>query len=268
MNNELEKFVYANREAFDDEQPSARIGEEIEKQFGEKALTDDRLEKFVKANREVFDNEQPSEMVWQTLEKQFGEKQPAKVIPFRRNVIRIMSAAAALIVVALGVWYVVSTKPAQQNTAKTNPVDTSATKTLAQVTPPAAQQAPITVTQPKDTADNNNTATTMAPEDEQKQEIYYYAKLTEIKFNQLKRMEKDEPLLYKSFAGEIKKLDSAYHGLQTMLNSGHADNEAILNAMLTNLKMQAEILNKQLYIIHSLKQSKKSKYENNNYPSI
>jgi hypothetical protein len=42
----------------------------------------------------------------------------------------------------------------------------------------------------------------------------------------------------------------------------NADKEAVLNAMLTNLKIETEVLNKQLSIIKTIKQSKKKQYEN------
>ena len=219
------------------------------------------FEKFVRVNREAFDSEQPSEKVWKNLEKQFGNQDDKKPVIYKSLAVKMIAVAAAVLLVSISIWYLISNKNTTAVIAKIAPTKDSP---VAKTAPPAQQStkdSPATAVVPvtKDSSTEN-------AQSDYKQEIYYYAKLSEIKFNQLKRMEKDEPLLYKNFAGEIKKLDSTYHNLQAML-SGNVDNEAVLGAMLTNLKMQTEILNKQLDIIHTIKQSKKSKYENN-YPSI
>ncbi len=46
-----------------------------------------------------------------------------------------------------------------------------------------------------------------------KEEMVHYSRLVEIKHNELKRIEKNEPLLYKQFAGDVDKLDKVYHSL-------------------------------------------------------
>lgn len=222
------------------------------------------FEKFVRVNRDAFDDEEPSARVWKNLDKQFGGQEEKKIPVYKMFYVRVASVAAVLLI-ALGVVYV-STKNTTTVIAKVNTVDSPAVKATLQ-TPPAISNQPLAVTEePKDNATNSTAQTTAGPEDEYKQEIFYYTKLTEIKFNQLKRVEKEDPVLYKNFAGEIQKLDSTYHGLQRMLTA-NADKEAVLNAMVTNLKMQTEILTKQLYIIQKMKQSKKTKNENN-YPSL
>lgn len=266
----LEAFVQANREAFDDEQPGANVWAAIEDKFV--PHQDGRLEQFVQANRQAFDDEQPGAAVWQKLEETFVPKQEQKTPAiFRSMVAKVISIAAILILVAVSVW---------QFAAKDN---TTTTQPLAQNEKPKtsapAEQLPKPVTLPAEedktsapsaqdkiadvktpAKDNATQEVTPASDDDQTQEIFYYTKLTEIKFKELKKIEKEEPALYHSFAAEIKKLDDNYHGLQAMLK-GNADKEAILSAMITNLKMQTEILSKQLYIIHSLKKSKQTKNE-------
>ncbi len=222
------------------------------------------FEKFVRVNRDAFDDEEPSNRVWKNIEKQFGVQEGKKIPVYKMFYARVASVAAVLLL-ALCVVYV-STKNTTTVIAKVNTADSPAVKAPIQA-PPLNNDAPLAGNEPaKDSATNAIAQNTPGGEDEYKQEIFYYTKLTEIKFNQLKRIEKDDPVLYRNFAGEIQKLDSTYHGLQRML-TGNADNETVLNAMVANLKMQTEILTKQLYIIHKIKQSKKSKNENN-YPSL
>ncbi len=216
------------------------------------------LEKFIQANREAFDDEEPSGKVWQRIEKQVGTGKGSTIAIRRSLLTRALSVAAVLLAVTAGAWLlfknnagsgtgddVVASKQKKDTT-----LQTAATPTVKQ---PATDTAlALQITKDNSTASEDNTA--------YNEELYYYAKLTELKFKQLKSIEKDEPVLYHNFYSEIKKLDSTYHNLQTLLAS-NADKEAVLSAMLTNLKIQSEVLNKQLTIIKTIKQSKKKQYE-------
>jgi len=264
----LEAFVQANREAFDDEQPGGHVWAAIENKFIPQQ--DGRLEQFVQTNRNAFDDEQPGAAVWQKLEETFVPKQEQKTPAiFRSMVARVISIAAILILVAVSVWQFAAkdntTQPLAQNEkpktsapAEQSPKPVTLPAAEDKTSAPSAQDKIADVKTPA--KDNTTQEVTPASDDDQTQEIFYYTKLTEIKFKELKKIEKEEPALYHSFAAEIKKLDDNYHGLQAMLK-GNADKEAILSAMITNLKMQTEILSKQLYIIHSLKKSKQTKNE-------
>jgi len=90
--------------------------------------------------------------------------------------------------------------------------------------------------------------------------MYYYSKLIEIKHDELKTLQKDEPLLYKKFSGDVNKLDSVYQTLKTQLPK-NPNREQLIEAMIYNLKLQIGLLNKQLNIIKQIKHSKKSAYE-------
>lgn len=216
------------------------------------------LEKFIQANREAFDDEEPSTKVWQHIEKQVDTGKGRTIAITRSLLTRVLSVAAVLLVVTAGAWLlfknntgsstgdnVVAVKQKQDTT-----LQTAATPTVKQTATDTALAAQTI--KDNSTASEDNTA--------YNEELYYYAKLTELKFKQLKSIEKDEPVLYHNFYSEIKKLDSTYHNLQTLLAS-NADKEAVLSAMLTNLKIQSEVLNKQLTIIKTIKQSKKKQYE-------
>jgi hypothetical protein len=92
------------------------------------------------------------------------------------------------------------------------------------------------------------------------QEMVHYAKIVEIKQRELKILAKDEPQVYQQFSEDIGKLDSVYHNLEFHL-SKKQNSEQLLEAMIQNLQLQMQILNKQLHIIKQLNQSKKEAYE-------
>ncbi|HEX3767413.1 MAG TPA: hypothetical protein VHT72_03515, partial [Puia sp.] len=98
------------------------------------------------------------------------------------------------------------------------------------------------------------------PETGENKEMFYYAKLIELKHEELKTLEKDEPLLYRQFSGDVQKLDSVYHSLKTQLPN-NSNREQVIEAMISNLQLQIGLLNKQLDIIKKIKHSKKSAYE-------
>jgi len=221
-------------------------------------MMQNELEKFIKANREAFDDEEPSGRVWNNLEKQFSNN-TAKVVSINRTLFfKISSVAAAIIIVSVGAWLLLN-KNTGSSTGSVITAQALSPDTAGNKVPEAIVKAPRVDTfktaqvikdSSTETADNNGYS----------EELFYYTKLTEIKFKQLKRIEKEEPVLYQSFYAEIKKLDSTYHNLQALLAT-NADKETVLTAMLTNLKMETEVLNKQLSIIKTIKQSKKKQYE-------
>ena len=90
--------------------------------------------------------------------------------------------------------------------------------------------------------------------------MFYYAKLIEIKHDELKTLQKDEPLLYRQFSGDVNKLDSVYHDIKNAA-SENPNREQVIEAMISNLQLQIGLLNKQLDIIKQIKHSKKSAYE-------
>ncbi len=104
----------------------------------------------------------------------------------------------------------------------------------------------------------------MSPEDstvaDYKEEMVHYARLVEIKHNELKRIQKNEPLLYKQFASDVDKLDKVYHSLEDQLPK-NPNREQLLEAMIQNLQLQMKLLNHQLDIIKQINHSKKSAYE-------
>jgi hypothetical protein len=86
-------------------------------------------------------------------------------------------------------------------------------------------------------------------------EQIHYASLIEIKGAELKRIEQEEPELYREFSSEIKKIDSSYQKLKNELSSSPNQEETV-KAMIQNLQIQTELLNQQLQIIQQINQIK------------
>ena len=231
-----------------------------------------RLDQFINENREDFDDEMPSQKVWDNIQdKVFPEKKiEAPVV--KMNFMKWSAAAAAVILVALGAWFLMRTN-------HNNDVKPEGDKQVATVKPIVPEKKNIdTVTVAPKTIDDKSApqlATTNDikkddkktndvvaddPEAIAKEEMYHFAKLVEIKHRELKTMSKDEPLLYKQFAGDVNKLDSVYHSLEDKL-SKKQNSEEVLEAMIQNLQLQMQLLNHQLSIIKQLNHSKKSAYD-------
>lgn len=233
-----------------------------------------RLEQFVRDNREEFDAEVPDSKIWEKIRQDMepGKKKQGDVIRF--TPLRWSAAAAVILLVAGAAWYYLSsnsshTTPSQPALANHAPSTDNTSKEQQDKTPATApKEDPASQ---KDLADASprNKETTSGDRKEDKpsdmdasvnEEMYHYARLVEIKHNQLKTIEKDEPLLYKQFAADVYKLDSVYHNLQEQLPS-NPNREQLLEAMLQNLQMQMGLLNHQLDIIKQINHSKKAAYE-------
>jgi hypothetical protein len=227
------------------------------------------LEKFVLENREDFDADSPDPRVWEKIRERMNPEtdkvKPIRTLPFKRW----LAAAAAVVIVGLASLLFYSLHQTKQPDAIAGKIpqtvrDNSLTKpdslsdiasTNPVVQPPAGHDIPD--------IPGPSTATpgdSKSPDGGDNKEMYYYAKLIELKHEELKTLEKDEPLLYRQFSGDVQKLDSVYHSLKTQLPK-NSNREQVIEAMISNLQLQIGLLNKQLDIIKQIKHSKKSAYE-------
>jgi hypothetical protein len=84
-----------------------------------------------------------------------------------------------------------------------------------------------------------------------------YTSLIESKREEIKQIENHDPVMYKEFATEIEKLNQDYQNLQTEL-SQTPNQEDLVKAMVQNLQVQLDILNRQLMIIEKVKEYQKN----------
>lgn len=92
-----------------------------------------------------------------------------------------------------------------------------------------------------------------------KQQVHY-ASLIETKQLELKRIEKEEPHLYREFSEEISKMEENYQKLKNDLPDSPNQEETV-KAMIRNLQTQIEVLNQQLIIIKQINDLKDGKNE-------
>jgi len=183
-----------------------------------------KLKKFIWDNRKEFDNEVPSDKVWENIEASFVPEQKKKSII--RPLYKWSMAAAAMLIIATGIYFIVFNKSSEIPTPE------------------------ITTNEP----DINKLAPEYAPQMNQ------FVKMIDMKQEELKVIAKERPELYQKFTKAINQLDSSYSTLKNQL-SASPNREMLLEAMIQNLQLQLSVLNQQLNIINQIKEQKKYSHE-------
>jgi hypothetical protein len=200
------------------------------------------LEQFIRDNRDQFDTDEPGEQIWKKLEEQLtdktkpNQKHPSKNRqPILFKMVRWSAAAAILILAGVGIYSLLNKRPAND---------------------------PGLVHHPSSDTPGINDPILKEINPGYAREVNHFTKLIELKQNELKEIEKENPNLYKKFVADINKLDSSYNALQKELPE-NPNREQLLEAMIENLRLQTEILNQQLSIINQIKASKSNNHESN-----
>jgi septal ring factor EnvC (AmiA/AmiB activator) len=183
-----------------------------------------KLKKFIWDNRKEFDNETPSEKVWENIESSFSVQQKNKFV--LTSLYKWSMAAAAMLIIASGVYFIINKKPVEATVV-------------------AGKEPDINYLEPE-----------YAPQMNQ------FVKMIDLKQQELKTLAKEQPELYQKFTLDINQLDSSYNNLKNQL-SATPNREMLLEAMIQNLQLQLNVLNQQLHIIHQIKESKKYSHEKN-----
>jgi hypothetical protein len=199
-----------------------------------------RLKDFIDENRRAFDDETPSPDAWHRVEKNIGISKPAR--KFSIKPIYKWSVAAAVVAILLAGAYFVA-------------IDNSK--------PPVQPPDPASVPAVKN--GNGTDLSAIAPE--YAAQVKKIHEAIEEQQQQLKVMTESRPELYSQFAQDLAALDSSYRVLK-MQAVQTPSREVIIKAMLQNLQLQAELLSKQLLILHDLNDNKKNNNEKNSNPSI
>jgi hypothetical protein len=195
------------------------------------------LERFVRDNREAFDNMEPSTALWDKIGEAIGEEKKSTTRVVRMSWARWAVAATLFLALAGTISYQLFWKQQAADLPIAQHTDT-----------PGAGAAATNVVDPLVNQIDPQYAKLVSQ----------FTEVIESKQNELKQIEKDDPELYNKFAGDIQKLDSSYHLLRSTLNA-NPNTEQLLQAMISNLQMQIELLNQQLTIIQKVKQPKADK---------
>jgi hypothetical protein len=228
------------------------------------------LEQFINDNRDEFDGEEPAKKIWDNIQQKLEPEIKTETRVVKLNFMRWTAAASVVVLLGAGAWYFLSNrsdvKPGTTVTvAKNQPAakdqTTKPTNSLPQpdsIVKSSRQHLVQTTIKPNNTNKNSDAVTDLLSD--QQKEMVYYAKIVDLKHDELKKIKKDEPLLYKQFSGDVYKLDSVYQSLKKELPK-NPNREQLLEAMIQNLQLQMELLNRQLHIIKQINNSKKSAYE-------
>jgi hypothetical protein len=192
----------------------------------------DKLEKFIENNRSDFDEAAPAGELWNRIEAGLGSKRKLRLFSLK-EVYKWSAAAAVLCILLTSVYFLFIRKDSHEI-----PVVKNETTTPGRV--------------------NNDDISSIAPEyaDEAK-EAY---RVIETRQQELKSAASGQPRLYEQFSADLKTLDSSYQVLKNQAVRAPG-RQLIIRAMMQNLQLQAELLNRQLMIMNQFKNSKNQKDE-------
>lgn len=186
---------------------------------------DRKLEQFIQNNREAFDNCEAPAGLWDKIDKSLGEEimhnsEPDEVVfKFKKSSISKLKMWAMAACLVLLIGYV--------SVFYLNNKSDSTEQIIADVAPQYGDK------------------------------MVQYTSLIESKREEIKQIETHDPVMYKEFATEIEKLNQDYQNLQTEL-SQTPNQEDLVKAMVQNLQVQLDILNRQLKIIEKVKEYQKN----------
>ncbi len=240
-----------------------------------------KLENFMEQNNNAFNDYEPSEKLWDKLEKELNNK---KVVTMQQATVKKLTiykwvaAASVTLLIGLSIFYFKKenkvapgsiVKQDAETTHKSEPtikLDTSTTITI-----PA-----LKATKEKFIAKQSfkKEAATTKPGVKKIDTLYdemiafaqtrkHFATLITYKEKEIKNMSKADTNVYKSFAADMEGLNKSYQQLSRQLPTTNSKS-ALINAMIYNLQIQIDLLNKQLIILNKIESSqKKETYENN-----
>jgi hypothetical protein len=189
-----------------------------------KKQEDRNLEQFIQNNRDAFDNCEAPAGLWDKIDKSLGKKNIQNpepdiiILKFKKSSISRLKIWAMAASLILLIGYV--------SVFYLNNKSDSTEQIVADVAPQYGDK------------------------------MVQYTSLIESKREEIKQIETHDPVMYKEFATEIEKLNLDYQNLQTEL-SQTPNQEDLVKAMVQNLQVQLDILNRQLKIIEKVKEYQK-----------
>lgn len=188
------------------------------------------LERFVRDNREAFDQMEPSPALWDKIGASLGDQaRPNKTRVVRMSRVRWAVAATLLLALAGTLGYMFFNQQSEEvRSSQFAGREEAVDPLVSQIDPQYAKL------------------------------VSQFTEVIESKQSELRKIEKDDPALYQKFSGDIHKLDSAYHVLRGTLNA-NPNTEQLLQAMISNLQLQIDLLNQQLTVIKKIKEPKSQK---------
>ena len=178
----------------------------------------DKLKQFIDDNREAFDSDNPNPKLFNKFQRQLKNNNGI----YSRIFFRRAAAAAAVIIVSASLFFIF-----RKNNG------------------PALEDP-----------DSSRELSTF-PDPVYAKQIDQYRQMIDLQQTELKKVKTEHPDLYQQFTDDIDQLDSAYRTLKITLEQ-NPNTETLLEAMIRNLQLQSELLNRQLLIIKEIKQKSKT----------
>lgn len=194
----------------------------------------DRLERFVRDNRDGFDTFLPQDSLWSQIESQLHNEIPIVSEKSKKKIRRLNNPyfdwrIAAGVFLALGIGFLVYLNNEYGITRDPN---------VALKVPAYAR------------------------------EFNQYNVAIDQKREEIIKLARNNPELYKDFSADLESLETSYKNLRSNLSNA-PNQEALLEAMVQNLQLQVDLLNQQLEILQRINQVKNDNdKENNNAPVI
>ncbi len=205
----------------------------------------DTLKKFIEANRAAFDQEDPSPELWKKLDHQLEKANSIPVLSIKSGLWSVLIAASLLIAVSV-------------LTFRHHALSDQGQTVVASAQKPGEAPEQLST----DTQGNHPGGSTQSiqtgGDSLYTQELYHFTQIINIKFREIEKIKSAHPELYQRFSADIQKLDSNYQQLKQELPR-ETNQEMLLKAMLQNLTLQVELINRQLGIIEELKKESHAK---------
>ena len=240
-----------------------------------------QLENFMEQHKDAFNDYEPSEKLWHKLEKEINNKQ---VVTMQQATVKKLfiykwiAAASVTLLIGLSIFnltkenIVPADKIVKQDVEtphKTEPtikIDTPTTITISAFTP-AKEKFIAKQAFKKEPEKRKPTVKIIDTHYDEMiafaQTQKHFATLIAYKEKEIKNLSKADTNVYKSFAADMEGLNNSYKQLSTQLPTTN-NKSALINAMIYNLQIQINLLNKQLIILNNIESSqKKVQYENN-----
>ena len=183
------------------------------------------FEKFIRKNREDFDRAAPSAKVWENIEQSLPQKKQAKTFSIR-EMYKWTAAAAIFFILLTSAYFLFIRKYSHED--------------------------PIVITE---TSTKPGDISGIAPEYAAAFHQAYQSVIS--RQQELRTAASSQPKLYEQFLQDLSVLDSSYLLLKKQ-SAQSPNQDVIIKAMIQNLQLQAELLNRQLMIFNQFKNTKKS----------
>ncbi len=188
----------------------------------------DQLKQFIQDNRAAFDNEEPGANVYKRIEQEISGQ---KKMSWRPGLMRWAAVVTGLIILS-GIYFILPKKNSA-NTASPVVEEKRSSRDIEFIGDPVYAK-----------------------------QITHFQEVIGLQQAELRQLKTDYPELYSQFVKDINELDSSYQALKTNLPE-NPNREMLLEAMIQNLQLQSELLNKQLLIIKEIRQKTKSHEQTN-----